>query len=296
MNATLPTNREQAALWNGRSGHAWVDAQALLDRMFKPFEDLLVTAVRAIDAHHVLDVGCGTGSTTLAVARQLSAGSTCTGIDVSDPMLAAARVRAAHEPEASAKFIHADAQTHAFAPAAFDMLISRFGVMFFDEPVEAFANLRRAARDDAELRFLVWRSAADNPFMTTAEHAAAPLLPNLPARRPGTPGQFSLGDRQRISSILERSGWAETGIHPIDVECALPEQELVGYFTRLGPVGAALQDVDERTRTQVIETVRAAFDRYVQGTEVRYTAACWMIRARAQATSSLPKAEEIKPG
>lgn len=287
MDATLPTNHEQATLWNGRSGHAWVDAQALLDHMFKPFEDLLVTAVRAVDAQHVLDVGCGTGSTTLAVARKLGASGACTGIDVSDPMLAAARARAAHE-SASATFIRADAQTHAFAPASFDMFISRFGVMFFDEPVEAFVNLRRAARDDAELRFLVWRSADDNPFMTTAERAAAPVLPNLPARRPGAPGQFSLGDRQRISSILERSGWAETGIHPIDVECTLPEQELVGYLTRLGPVGAALQDVDERTRTQVIETVRAAFNRYVQGTEVRYTAACWMIRARAGAKEMRP--------
>ena len=142
----------------------------------------------------VLDVGCGTGSTTLAVARLLGAKGRCTGIDISEPMIAAARARAEREGT-PASFIRADAQTHAFEPASFDMIISRFGVMFFDDSVRAFANLRRAARDDAELRFIAWRSAAENPFMTTAERAAAPLLPNLPARRPDAPGQFAFADR-----------------------------------------------------------------------------------------------------
>ncbi|KLU23866.1 SAM-dependent methyltransferase, partial [Caballeronia mineralivorans PML1(12)] len=111
-------------------------------------------------------------------------------------------------------------------------------------------------------------------------------LPNLPSRRPGAPGQFSFADRQRVSSILEQSGWAEIDIRPLDVNCSLPEKELVGYFTQLGPVGLILQEADERTRTQVIETVRSAFDPYVHGTEVRYTAACWMVSARAPSTSA----------
>jgi hypothetical protein len=159
--------------------------------------------------------------------------------------------------------------------------MSRFGVMFFDNPVPAFANLRRAARDDAELRCIVWRSAADNPFMTAAERAAAPLLPALPARRPSAPGQFSFADRHQESSILEESGWGGIDIRSLDVECTLPEKELVGYFTRLGPVGLVLQEADAQTRSRVIDTLRAAFDPYVHGADVRYTAACWMVSARA---------------
>jgi hypothetical protein len=116
--------------------------------------------------------------------------------------------------------------------------------------------------------------------MTTAERAAAPLLSDIPARRPDAPGQFFLADRHRVSCILEASGWAGIDIRSIDVDCALPETELVGYITRLGPVGLALQEADERTRAQVIETVRAAFDPYVHGTEVRFTAACWMVGAQ----------------
>lgn len=275
------TDNEQTALWNGRAGRAWVDAQQVLDQMFKPLEDRLVEAVRAGSGQRVLDVGCGTGSTTLAVARRLGAKGHCIGIDISKPMIAAARARAEREIDTPARFIRADAQTQAFEPASFDMIISRLGVMFFDDPARAFANLRRAARDGAELRFIAWRSAAENPFMTTAERSAAPLLPNLPARRPGAPGQFAFADRQRVHTILEESGWAEIDIRPIDVACTLPEKELVGYLTRLGPVGLILQEADDRTRTQIIETVRAAFDSYVYGDEVRFTAACWMVGARA---------------
>jgi hypothetical protein len=117
--------------------------------------------------------------------------------------------------------------------------------------------------------------------MTTAERAAAPLLPNLPARRPDGPGPFALADRSRVHAILEESGWARIDIQPIDVACTLPEKELIGYVTRFGPVGLILPEVDERTRTLVIATLRAAFDPYVHGADVRFTAACWMIGARA---------------
>jgi SAM-dependent methyltransferase len=280
MDVTHQTDNQQATLWNGVAGSAWVETQDLLDETFKPFQDLLVDAVRAGSSRRVLDVGCGTGSTTLAVARVLGGEGRCTGIDISDPMIAAARVRAGRECT-SASFIRANAEIHAFEPKTFDMIISRFGVMFFDDPIRAFANLRRATTDNAGIRFVAWRSAEENPFMTTAERAAAPLLSNLPARRPDAPGQFAFGDARRVHIILEESGWTEVDVRPIDVRCTLPEEKLTQYLTRLGPVGVALQEVDEPTRTQVIKTVRPAFDAYVHGTEVHFTAACWMVSARA---------------
>jgi ubiquinone/menaquinone biosynthesis C-methylase UbiE len=253
--------------------------------MFKPLEDVLVEAARG--HRRVLDVGCGTGSTTLAVARQLGARGECVGIDISEPMLALARRRAERE-NSSARFELADAQSYAFAPASFDLMISRFGVMFFDDFVRAFANLRRAASEGAEMRFVVWRSPAENPFMTTAERAAAPLLPNMPPRRPDAPGQFALADRQRVRDILEESGWANMNLQAIDVTCSLPEQELRRYVTRLGPVGQILTEVDEPTRARVTETVLAAFGPYVHGAEVRFTAACWMVCATATGSRQEP--------
>ncbi|QCI68462.1 class I SAM-dependent methyltransferase [Phreatobacter stygius] len=282
MAVAPPTDNEQTRLWNGRAGQAWVEAQEVINRMFRPIEELLVEAVSAGPGGRVLDVGCGTGSITLAVARLAGAKGGCVGIDISEPMIAAARASAERDGT-PARFIIADAQTHAFEPASFDMIISRFGVMFFDDPVRAFANLRRAARADAELSFVAWRGAEDNPFMTTAERAAAPLLPDMPARRPGAPGQFAFADQGRVRQILEDSGWAGIEIRPIDMACTLPETELAGYLTRFGPLGQILPELAAETRAGVVDTVRAAFDPYVHGAEVRYTAACWLVRARAPA-------------
>lgn len=280
MDITSQANSEQAAAWNGIGGRAWVDEQALLDQMLEPFEDLLVAEVAAASPRRVLDVGCGAGGTTLAAARLLGDAGRCIGVDISAPLIDAARLRAEREGIA-VDFIRADAQEHAFEPASYDMLISRMGVMFFDDPVRAFTNLRRAAADGAAMRFIVWRSAAENPFMTTAERAVAPLLPDVALRPPGVPGQFSLADASRVTQILEESRWTAIDMRPIDVDCTLPEKDLTRYATRLGPLGRIFPEMDELTRAKVIEALRAAFKPFVHGDVVRATAACWMIGARA---------------
>src|SRR5919108_4829641 len=136
-----PPNEFQVNLWNGAAGDAWVDAQEMLDRMYQPFNDRLVEAVTTRSALRVLDLGCGTGSTTLDIARRLGGAGRCSGVDISRPMLAVAKRRAAAEGLA-AEFILADAQVQAFGAGSFDMIVSRFGAMFFDNPVGAFANLR----------------------------------------------------------------------------------------------------------------------------------------------------------
>jgi len=276
---------EQSKLWNGSAGCAWVEAQAMLDGTLQPFEDLLVEAVSASGARRVLDVGCGTGSTTRAIARVLGATGRSVGIDISEQMIDAARMLAGQD-RTQPQFICADAQTHAFEPASFDLIMSRFGTMFFTDPVAAFANLRRAGGADATLCSIVWRSPEENPFMTTAERAAAALLPNLQPRRADAPGQFGLADARRVRAILDESGWTDIDIHPIDLVCTLPESELTSYGTRFGPVGVALREADPQTRAQVASAVRSAFDPYVQGDEVRFTASCWLVGARCNQARS----------
>ena len=273
-------NSEQAALWNDSSGRAWIDTQELLDELFRPFEKLLTDAVAAKSPVSVLDVGCGTGAVSLAIQQLLGARGRSVGIDISAPMIAAARDRAARAG-AAAEFIAGDAQTHAFEPASFDLIVSRFGVMFFDDSVAAFRNLRRAAKKHAELRLLAWRGPQENPFMVTAEHAAKPLLPQLPTRDPDAPGQFAFAGRDRVAGILADSGWSDIDIQPVDVDCRFPAHELQRYFSQLGPLARFLRGADEATRTRIIDAVRKAFDAYVHADEVRFTAACWMIAARA---------------
>jgi len=272
-------NADQAKLWNGAAGQAWVEGQQLLDGMFEPFEGLLVEEARRVAARRVLDVGCGAGATTLAIARSLGTGGECTGIDISDPLVAAARARAAGEGLA-VQFLREDAQTAALPAGHFDLLVSRFGVMFFDDAVQAFGNLRRASAPGANLRFITFRSPAENPFMTAAERAAAPIAPDLPPRKPGAPGQFALAERGRTAELLRESGWSDIELRPIDVECCFPAAALDGYMARFGPLGLYLAQADAATRERLVTAVRAAFTPYIKGDEVRFVAACWLLCAR----------------
>jgi hypothetical protein len=153
--------------------------------------------------------------------------------------------------------------------------------MFFEDPTAAFANIRRAARSDATLTFVSWRSPAENPFMTTAARAAAPYLPSLPKPDPNAPGQFGLADAEKIHRILEASGWKRIDTRAVDLPSSVSENELMSYVTKLGPVGMALKDVDEPTRARTIEAVRAAFAPFVENGTARFSTACWLVSARA---------------
>lgn len=269
----------QHDLWNGPAGDAWVRAQPLLDRMFAAFEPILADALAAQPDAHVLDVGCGTGAVCLAIARKLGPGGHCSGVDISAPMIAVARERALAAGQAI-DFLVGDAQQQPFAPDSLDRIVSRFGVMFFEEPVRAFGNLRQALRAGGSLHAIAWRGPAENAFMTTAERAASSLL-TLPARAEGGPGQFAFADADRVLEILEASGWNHIKVLPLDVECSIARDELPTYVSLLGPVGQALRadGCDPETRERVLATVVEAFAPFVRGDRVVFTAACWSIRA-----------------
>jgi len=283
MAASPTAGDEQVALWNGASGQSWVEAQELLDEMFAPFEELLVESADTKPRRRVLDVGCGTGSTTLAIKRRLGPEAECVGIDISQPMLERARARA-KRARVQVNFLCANAEEHAFDQGSFDLITSRFGVMFFTDSIRAFENLRRSASENADLCLIAWRSVSENPFMTTAERAVAAILPGLAGRDLDGPGQFRFAESKLVRHILERSGWGEIEIHPIDVECRFPEAELMHYVTRLGPLGRAMRESDEETKARLITAVRPAFAPYVEAGVVRFSAACWKIGARASST------------
>ena len=270
----------QGALWQGGAGNAWVDEQAVIDQMFRPIETLLVEAAASGKVERALDVGCGTGGTTLALARRLGTGARCTGIDISEPMIASAR-RQARQEGLPVDFVCADAQHHRFEPASVDVVLSRFGVMFFDDPVVAFTNLRQAMRPDGRLHVVAWRAAENNPFMTAAEHAARPLLPGLPQRQSDEAGQFGFAREDRIRAILAHSGWEHARVERIDMQCRFPESELTGYLSRMGPVGRALEGLDAGMRQRVLDAVRPAFNAFVSGDTVSFRSACWMVSAQA---------------
>ena len=279
MTEQSPPNQAQAAIWNEVGGHAWADLQATLDQVLQPLGTLLTDVAVAAGGRRVLDVGCGAGGTTLWLARAL--GSKCTGIDISAPLIAAANARAAAEGATDVTFIRADAQTYDFEPGSFDLVISRLGVMFFDDPDAAFANLRRAARPQAQLAFLAWRSREENPFMTTADRVAAPIVQELATRRHDGPGQFAFAAKERVQSILRASGWTSIALRPVDIACTMPDAKLPLYATRMGPYGLIRDTLDATVRARADSAILAAFDPYVAGDEVRFISACWLATAVA---------------
>lgn len=278
MSDASPAAVDQKTMWNGAAGEAWVRGQDVLDAMFRPFEAMLADAAAGCRGR-VLDVGCGTGATTLAVAAAAPEAE-CAGVDISEPMIAAAVAKAA-AAGSTAQFFCADAQDHGFADASIEMIVSRFGVMFFRDPVAAFANLRRAATAGGRLNVIAWRSAAENPFMTTAERAAVKLIPDFPVRKSDGPGQFAFADDTYVRGILEAAGWRDVSFMAVDVACAMPEPALRNYLMQMGPLGVVLGKADAATREKLSAAVRAAFNRYVDGDTVRFDAACWTITARA---------------
>jgi SAM-dependent methyltransferase len=273
-------NPAQAALWNQSAGRSWAELADMLDRLLAPFVPLILGEAGQIEGCRVLDVGCGAGALTLAAAGRSGVAGSCLGVDISAPLIEAARARAAGDGVANAEFVQADAQTHAFGPGGFDAVVSRFGVMFFADPVAAFANLRSAARPGARLACAAWRGTAENPFMTAAERAAAEVV-ELPERTENGPGQFGFADPGRVRAILAEAGWQEIAIRPLDVACAMPERDLAFYAARMGPIGDLLPTLDPATKAEVERRVEAAFRRFVEAGEARFTAACWMVTTRA---------------
>ena len=272
-------NPDMAALWNGPGARSWIAAQAVLDQAFHGFEALLADMAAEAGARAVLDVGCGTGATTRAIARRIVPDGTALGLDLSAPMIAHAEKLAEMEGS-TARFLAGDAQTHNFPAAGFDLIVSRFGVMFFSDPVDAFANLRRAAKPGAALAMISWRSIEENPFMTVAERAAAPLLPDLP-KRGGGPGQFAFADREHVHGILNAAGWTDISSDALDMRCAFPAEALDTYLSLMGPVGQLLAKSDDATRDRVLSAIRDGFSEYISGPDIQFTAACWLTRATA---------------
>lgn len=272
-------NEAQAAHWNDRAGRTWVDLQPLLDRMFASFLPLLLEPLGR-DTRSVLDIGCGAGALTLAAAERLRSEARCLGVDISAPLVEAAEARAAAAGRTGVTFEVADAQTHSFEAGAFDAVVSRFGVMFFDDPVAAFANLHRATRTGGFLRFAAWRSPQENAFMGVTKRAVGHLV-EFPPSEPNAPGQFGFAERERVLGILADSGWREAQVDPVDVPCSIPAGDVLAYGTRMGALGAVWADLAPSLRDEIETLLRTAFQAYEAEGEIRFKAACWLVRATA---------------
>jgi len=269
---------EQAAHWNGPGGQGWLKAQARLDHSLVEIGRRALALANAQSAEKVIDVGCGPGGTTAALAHSVGPEGHVTGVDISRVLIEAASTRRL----SNATFLVADAATHAFDAASVDLMFSRFGVMFFADPVAAFANLRRALKPSGRLAFVCWRPPQDNPWSLVPVKAAAPFLPPLPRPGPEDPGQYAFGDRARVERILTGAGFADLAIEPLDVQIWMGKDvaDVVASAGRFGPLARAFADGNPDSVAQAKAAIAEALAPHETKDGVSLPGACWLVSAK----------------
>ena len=279
-------NAEQIRYWNETAGPKWVAFQKLLDDQLGVLGRRAMDRARLVPGERVIDVGCGCGATTIELARRVAPGGEALGIDVSGPMLARAADAARAAAVGNVRFANADAQTHGFPAGAFDVVWSRFGVMFFSDPAAAFANLRTALRAGGRLAFMCWQTLPENPWLSVPLRAAAAHLALPPPPAPDAPGPFSFAEPERVRGILSRAGFAAIELEGVrdtlTVGGAATLDDAVRFLLEgVGPTSAALREADPAARDTVRAAVRRAVEPFATAAGVRMGCAAWLVSARS---------------
>jgi ubiquinone/menaquinone biosynthesis C-methylase UbiE len=275
-------NADQIAYWNGPGGVRWAERQASQDILLAPVAEILIDRAKPAPGERVIDVGCGSGATTNAFAQKVGLSGHVFGIDVSGPMLD--RARQVTPKEAPVDYALADATVYPFDPESFDLLASRFGVMFFADPVRSFANLRRALRPTGRLAFACWREPRENPWMMTPLQAVYQHVPKLPQMAPEDPGPFAFASEERVRRILGEAGFKDIALEacPLALDLAIGRglEAAVQGALEIGPASRALDGHPAEVRAAAANTVRETLARFVDGSSVRLPGSIWLVTAR----------------
>jgi SAM-dependent methyltransferase len=276
-------NADQIAYWNGAGGQRWAQRQPVQDILLQPIADILIDRAKIRSGERVLDVGCGSGSTTFAFAKAVGPGGNVTGIDISEPMLA--RAREVTPADAPVEFALADATIYPFTPESFDLLASRFGVMFFADPALSFTNLRKGMRRTGRLAFACWREARENPFFMVPLQAVYRHVPKMPQVGPEDPGPFAFASEARVNRILDAAGFSEVAMEPVDLALDIAIggglDAAVKSSLEIGPAARALTDHPPQTVAAAAQSIREALAPLAEGQTVPIDAAIWIVTAKA---------------
>jgi SAM-dependent methyltransferase len=276
-----PSNAEQLRAWDGDEGAFWAAHAGHFERSLARYDEGLLLAAALRPADRVLDVGCGTGGTTRAVARRVPAGAVV-GIDLSAPMLEVARRTAAAEGLAGVRFEQVDAQVHPFAAGSFDVAVSRTGAMFFGDPVAAFAHIGRALVPGGRLVLLVWQAPAANEWFSEIRSAFAAGR-ELPTPPPGAPGPFAFGDPERLRGVLGAAGWIDVGVVGLcePMWFGVDPDDAVAFVR--GVAGWMLEGLGEAARAGALAALRRSAEAHRTADGVEFGSATWLVTARRPA-------------
>ena len=276
-------NADQIAYWNGPGGQRWASRQTAQDILLAPVAEILIDRARPQAGERIIDVGCGSGATSIAFARKVAPSGHVFGVDVSGPMLERARHSA--PKDLPVEFTLADATIYPFVPASFDLLASRFGVMFFADPAKSFANMRKALRPSGRLTFACWREPKENPFFMAPLQAVYKHVPKLPPQGPEDPGPFAFASEARVNLILSAAGFTGIAMEPcdlaLDVALGRGLEAAVQSAFEIGPASRALEGHPPEVRAAATNSVREVLATFVKGDTVPLPASIWIVTARA---------------
>jgi SAM-dependent methyltransferase len=274
------TNAAQIEHWNAVAGKTWAQYQELLDRQIESLGLAAIDALKPTKGEHVIDIGCGCGQSTMALADRVGSTGSVVGVDVSAPMLEVARRRTRANPGLAVTFRQVDAQTHDLGQDEFEAAFSRFGVMFFSDPAAAFANIRKSLKPGGRLAFICWRSLAENPWMRAPLQAALPFIPPVAPPDPTAPGPFSFAAPDRVRGILANAGFRSVAIDPLDAPIGGADvDQTLTLSLQIGPLGAILREHPKLTAV-VAGAVRNILSAHLTPNGVVMPAATWIVTAR----------------
>lgn len=276
-------NADQIAYWNGPNGQRWTDRQAEQDVLLAPVTQALIDRAVPRPGERIIDVGCGCGGTSIALASRVAPTGFALGVDISGPMLSRARQLAAKGLPVD--FVLADATVYPFDPGSFDLLVSRFGVMFFAEPAVSFSNLRRALRPSGRMAFACWREPRENPWMMAPLQAIYQHVPKLPPQGPEDPGPFAFASEERVHRIIGEAGFKKIGMEPValafDIAIGRGLDAAVQAAMQIGPGSRALDGHPPETRAAAAKSVKETLAPFVRGDNVPLAGSIWIVTAQA---------------
>jgi SAM-dependent methyltransferase len=278
--ANIP-NLEEIAYWNEEAGSRWVALQERIDRAFAPFSAAALASAAPKSGEAVLDIGCGCGATVLDLAGAVGSSGAVLGIDISRTMLAHAEQRTKAHSLPAARFIVADASTHAFDENSIDLAFSRFGVMFFDDPIAALANVRRSLRPNGRFVFVCWRDLAANPWFHVPVEAVRPHVPRQPKLDPEAPGPLAFADPDRLRGILQQAGFGDVNIDALDAKLLFGSRaSATELLSQVGPATRLLAGADERARAHAVRALDEALSAHEADGDVTLGAGVWIVVAQ----------------
>lgn len=280
--ATGP-NTDQIEFWNGLTGGNWVQYQEELDAMINDIGQDALARAQVQEGERVLDVGCGCGTTTMEMARRVGPSGAVTGVDISAPMIELAQSRAAQAGLTNVQFQVADAEAHSFKDGSIDLLFSRFGIMFFGNPVAAFTNLASALKPGGRLTFACWRQPEDNLWLVLPSKAAGAYVELPPRPEPDQPSPFAFANPDRVTSILSDAGFTDISLEQRDGNLKIGGPNTlaaaVNFAINMGPAAVACAEADAATVEKVAGAIRETLEPFYTGSAVEMPSSVWIVTA-----------------